>query len=123
MDRDSREWWRRLAGRELVVQRCVACGRSRFPARAFCAFCRTEEWEWVRAGRAGVVESWLVERRREPGGTIVRVRLDGCVFHGRWRGERAPEAGARAVPVITGTGEDVLLDWGPDTEETALPRV
>ncbi|MEV0588190.1 zinc ribbon domain-containing protein [Nonomuraea sp. NPDC050310] len=113
MDRDSREWWERLGRHELLVQRCLTCGRTRFPARAFCAGCRGERWEWTSAGSEGVVESWIVERRREPGVTVVRVRLAGCVFHGRWTGESAPEAGGPARPVFTGSAEGTRLDWGP----------
>ncbi|MEV4061010.1 Zn-ribbon domain-containing OB-fold protein [Nonomuraea dietziae] len=115
MDRDSAEWWELAATGVLAVQRCDACGLTRFPARAFCAACRTEGWSWAPLAPMGVVESWIVSRWRAPEPfTVVRVRpaeARGCVMYGTWRGEREPRQGERVVAVFT---ERPSIEWRPE---------
>ncbi|GAA0945651.1 Zn-ribbon domain-containing OB-fold protein [Nonomuraea longicatena] len=115
-DRDSAQWWERLARGEFVVQECDGCGGRRFPARAFCAGCRAEAWHWVRVDPVGRVETWTIGHRPFPEGTVVRIRLaavpDATVFGG-WAGERAPEYGQRVAAVLTTDGSRPLLRWRP----------
>ncbi|MER6575106.1 OB-fold domain-containing protein [Nonomuraea sp. NPDC001023] len=122
-DRDSAEWWERLAREGFAVQRCDGCGTARFPARAFCPSCRGEAWRWLPVPAEGVVESWIVNRRAFlPGAgepyVVVMVRLDavpGCLVHGNWRGA-APEPlpGQRVRGVRTRVDDRLtLLDWEP----------
>ncbi|NUO98609.1 MAG: hypothetical protein HOV96_02690 [Nonomuraea sp.] len=120
-DRDSAEWWERLARGEFAVQRCAACGTARLPARAFCPSCRGESWHWERAEPEGVVESWIVNHQPFlPGAgepyVVVTVRLDavpGCLVHGNWRG--APPQPAQRVRGVRRRIDDrlTLLDWEP----------
>ncbi|MEV4806067.1 zinc ribbon domain-containing protein [Nonomuraea sp. NPDC049421] len=121
-DRDSAPWWERLADGRFAVQECCSCGALRFPPRAFCAACRTEEWQWREVAPEGTVESWIVSRqpfvpgRRDPY-LVVMVRLaavPGCLVYGNWRAPRPP------VPWEPVTGEYVevaagvtLLNWAP----------
>ncbi|MGN9838152.1 Zn-ribbon domain-containing OB-fold protein [Nonomuraea sp. H19] len=121
-DRDSKEWWERIARHEFAVQRCDTCGARRFPARAFCALCRTEAWHWVEVEPEGEVESWIVNHqaflpgRREPY-VVVMVRLaavPGCVVYGNWHGERLPEPGERVRASYTDVDERLaLVNWQP----------
>jgi len=46
--------------RELVVQRCRACGAYRFPARDICSRCLSREAAWERVAGRGVVFSFAV---------------------------------------------------------------
>jgi hypothetical protein len=124
-DRDSREWWERIARGEFAVQRCDTCGTARFPARAFCPACRTEAWHWQAVEPEGRVESWIVNHQpfvpgaREPY-VVVMVRLAAvpdCVVYGNWRGERPPESGERVRAAYRRVDENLsLVDWAPAAE-------
>jgi uncharacterized OB-fold protein len=124
-DRDSRQWWERIARNEFAVQRCDTCGTTRFPARAFCPECRTEAWHWQEVVPEGVVESWIVNHQafmpgaREPY-VVVMVRLTavpGGVVYGNWHGERPPEAGQRVRASYSQVDEELaLVNWKPAGE-------
>lgn len=119
MDRDSAGWWERIARQEFAVQRCETCGTRRFPARAFCAACRTESWRWEAIEPRGAVESWIVNHQAfTPDAalpyTVVMVRLDavpGGVAFGNWHEEREPAAGEPVEAVFAGD----LVNWRPST--------
>ncbi|MEV0384168.1 zinc ribbon domain-containing protein [Nonomuraea sp. NPDC050643] len=121
-DRDSRPWWEGVARHEFAVQECEACGLSRFPPRAFCPSCRTEEWRWRQVVPEGTVESWIVSHQpflpgaRDPY-LVVMVRLaavPGGLVYGNWRGEGPPEYGLRVRGAYTEVGEGLtLVDWEP----------
>jgi uncharacterized protein len=59
-DRDSQPWWEGLARRELLLQRCDACARLRWPPRALCGACGGLGWAWVAASGRATVASWIV---------------------------------------------------------------
>ncbi|MFI6601255.1 Zn-ribbon domain-containing OB-fold protein [Nonomuraea sp. NPDC050536] len=112
-DRDSSEWWDLVARHELAVQRCDGCGTLRFPPRAFCPACRTEQWEWHHPEPLATVESWITSHRPFPEGTVVRVRLSDaphCVMYGTWEGADEPRPGESVIPVFTPDG---LIHWRP----------
>ncbi|WP_240777713.1 Zn-ribbon domain-containing OB-fold protein [Nonomuraea basaltis] len=121
-DRDSREWWERIARHEFAVQRCDTCGTARLPARAFCPDCRTEAWHWEEVEPEGAVESWIVNRRPfMPGApepyVVVMVRLaavPGCVAYGNWCGGLPPEYGQRVRASYRRIDEWLtLVNWEP----------
>jgi uncharacterized OB-fold protein len=120
-DRDSKEWWERIARHEFAVQRCDTCGTPRLPARAFCPACRTEAWQWEEVEPEGEVESWIVNHQpfmpgaREPYVVVmVRLAAAGCFVYGNWRGERPPEAGERVRASYRRVDESLsLVDWKP----------
>lgn len=75
-DIDSTPWWEALQRRELLVQRCENCGRLRWPARAVCNECLSEQYAWAPA-ESGTVASWTVTHRPEVDPfVVVLVRLD-----------------------------------------------
>jgi uncharacterized OB-fold protein len=123
-DRDSSEWWDRIARHEFAVQRCDACGTARFPARAFCPACRTEKWGWEPVEARGAVESWIVSHQpflpgaREPY-VVVLVRLaavPGCLVQGGWEGEAEPRYGEPVEAVYADIEEGLsLVNWRPLT--------
>ncbi|MGN9781989.1 Zn-ribbon domain-containing OB-fold protein [Nonomuraea sp. ZG12] len=125
-DRDSAEWWERLARREFAVQRCDSCDTPRFPPRAFCPACHREGARWEAVEPVGTVESWIVNHQAfTPGGTpggaepyvVVMVRLAAvprCLVHGNWRGDREPRGGQAVRGVYTPLSDGLmLLDWRP----------
>ena len=67
----------------LMLQRCLDCGRHRFPAARYCAQCRGERSEWVATSGAGVVEAFCTFHKAYWPGfepelpyDVVQVRLD-----------------------------------------------
>ena len=69
--------------RELVVQRCTACGALRFPARAACNRCMAREVEWVPvAGKGRVFSTAVMHQANHPAYeatlpyTVAQIELD-----------------------------------------------
>jgi hypothetical protein len=67
----------------LVLQRCMDCGRHRYPAARYCAQCSGERAEWVETSGNGMVESWCSFHKAywpafepEIPYDVVQVRLD-----------------------------------------------
>ena len=59
INRLSRPFWEGAKRHELMLQRCVGCGRHRFPPSERCAECLGAESLWVRATGRGKVWSWI----------------------------------------------------------------
>jgi uncharacterized protein len=59
INRLSRPFWEGAKRHELLLQRCAACGRHRFPPSERCAGCLATEHAWVRASGRGKVWSWI----------------------------------------------------------------
>lgn len=59
-DIESEFYWRGLQNRELLLQRCLSCGKTRFPAMPACCHCGAEHSEIVRAAGRGRLYSWVV---------------------------------------------------------------
>lgn len=52
----------------LMIQRCSACGASRFVARVRCDMCRSPDSEWITAsGKATIVSFAVMHQRYHPG--------------------------------------------------------
>jgi uncharacterized OB-fold protein len=62
-DEESRFYWDGLATHRLLVQRCPACTRRRFPPMPACPHCGTPGGEVVELGGRGTVYSWIVVHR------------------------------------------------------------
>jgi uncharacterized protein len=91
VDEDSRAYWDGLRAHRVVVQRCAACGRTRFPPMPSCPSCGTPGAEQIEAGGSGFVYSFVRVHRafsRDHAAdvpyTVVVVELDdGCRVLGR----------------------------------------
>lgn len=121
-DRDSAEWWKRIAGGEFVLQKCDSCATPRFPSRAYCHRCRTRKWHWAPIDPTGRVESWIVSHQPFLAGVsepyvVVTVRLreaPECVMYGNWRGAEPPVTGLPVRAVLRAVDEELsLIDWRP----------
>lgn len=55
MDKFAAYFWEGCALRELRYQRCGACNRAQYPARAFCAGCGARELAWCVSQGIGSV--------------------------------------------------------------------
>jgi uncharacterized OB-fold protein len=63
IDDETRPYWDAAREGRLVLQRCTACGRHVFYARALCPHCHRGPLEWVDASGGGEVYSFTVARR------------------------------------------------------------
>ena len=59
INRLSRPFWEGAKRHELLLQRCIACSRHRFPPSERCPGCLETGTEWVRASGRGKVWSWI----------------------------------------------------------------
>jgi uncharacterized OB-fold protein len=82
-DPANRPYWDGAKRGVLMLQRCMDCGRHRFPAARYCAQCHGERSEWGETSGGGVVESycsfhkayWSAFEHEVPY-AVVQVRLD-----------------------------------------------
>lgn len=65
-DPDSAPFWEGVHQGRLLVQRCSACGRHRFPPGEVCPECLSREADWVEVSGRGSVYSWIVVRHPIP---------------------------------------------------------
>jgi uncharacterized OB-fold protein len=59
-DDDSAPFWEGTLKGELRMQRCVSCGRLRFPPRPMCPWCRSMESDWPLISGRGTIWSFVV---------------------------------------------------------------
>ncbi len=55
----ARPFWAAAREQRLVMQRCSACGRWRFPPRPMCPACRSLAVEWVPVSGKGTIWSFI----------------------------------------------------------------
>jgi uncharacterized OB-fold protein len=60
-DVDGAPFWAAAREKKLVVQRCDACGRLRFPPHPFCSACRSEAVSWTGVSGRGRIWSYVVQ--------------------------------------------------------------
>lgn len=56
-------YWEGVARRELLYQHCTSCQRNVFPARRFCPYCASPDFEWRESGGRGRIYSFSVLER------------------------------------------------------------
>ncbi|MFJ8667845.1 bifunctional MaoC family dehydratase N-terminal/OB-fold nucleic acid binding domain-containing protein [Streptomyces sp. NPDC093600] len=60
INRDNAGFWEGVAAHRLLIQRCAACARPRFPWLPGCNACGSQEWHAVEASGSGTVFSYVV---------------------------------------------------------------
>jgi uncharacterized OB-fold protein len=122
-DADTAPFWEACRRRELVLQRCVACGRFQHPPLAGCRECGGTRLEWARVGGRGTVFSYTIAHhpflpalQEHVPYNVVVVELDDA-------------AGVRLVSNLVDTppgeirvGMRVELVWEEVGAEVVLPR-
>jgi uncharacterized OB-fold protein len=98
--------------RRLVIRRCEACGRLRYPPGAGCPWCASLAWTWATVSGRGLIHSYeIVVQAIQPGFRewapypVVVVELD------EQRGEPTPDDGVRLLTNL------VTADFQPEAEE------
>lgn len=62
-DPDSAFFWAGLREHKLLLQKCSACARFRFPAMPSCPYCASMKSTVHESKGAGTVYAWIVVRR------------------------------------------------------------
>jgi uncharacterized OB-fold protein len=57
---DSQPFWASCQAHAMALQQCAACGRVRYPPRATCPHCLSEEVRWTPVSGRGTVYLSLV---------------------------------------------------------------
>jgi uncharacterized OB-fold protein len=57
---DLAPYWEAAAREELIVRRCMDCGRAFWPPRAACRHCGSLSLDWQSAGETGRLFTWTV---------------------------------------------------------------
>ena len=65
---DAKFFWDAADKGELVGERCVDCGKYRFPPRPMCPHCHSLKREVVKLSGRGSVYSWIQPRHPMPFG-------------------------------------------------------
>jgi uncharacterized protein len=63
IDGPNRPFWEGARDGRLVLQRCLDCGRWRFPAARCCPSCHGERSEWQAASGRGTLQSFCLFHR------------------------------------------------------------
>jgi uncharacterized OB-fold protein len=111
----SRPFWEAAGRRELVIQRCRACGQHQFYPRPFCLQCFRDELEWVRARGTGTIYSQTTVRAQiAPGFTppyvAAIVELD-----------EGPRLATNIVGGTPNIGDRVRVTWRERDGQPPLP--
>lgn len=59
-DADTRPFWDGCREGKLLLQRCDACSRFRFPPGETCPGCGSDRASWIESSGRGSVFSWIV---------------------------------------------------------------
>jgi uncharacterized protein len=104
---DLAPFWDGLGDGHLVLQRCSACGRPRYPVAPVCPYCRGSAHEWNAVDGGGSVFSWIRYHKSyqpefEPlmPYCVLSVQLDaGPRIFGRLASATQPEIGMRVTAI------------------------
>lgn len=114
-------FWEAAAHRQLVVQRCAACGRLRFPARERCSRCLSGEATWRPVSGRGTVFSWVVMHQANHPGFAAEVPYVVASIE--------LEEGVRLIAQLTGVaaravqiGMPVEVWWDTVAPGAVVPR-
>jgi uncharacterized OB-fold protein len=86
-----------LRGRRLMTTRCRACGSLRFPPRAWCPDCLSEDLEWVELSGRGRLAAFSTQE------TAIRFRAPDVI------GLVDLDDGVRVLSHIAGRYEDLSI--------------
>ena len=108
-------FWEAAARRELVLQRCSACGAFQFYPRPFCLACDATALEWVPAAGGGTVYAATTVHMRvdpalEPPYVVAVVELD-----------EGPRLTTNIVGGTAPIGARVRLAWRERDDAPPLP--
>ncbi|CAN7381011.1 zinc ribbon domain-containing protein [Phenylobacterium sp. LjRoot225] len=66
----TQPFWDAAAEGELLLPRCGACRRFRWPPGPFCPHCQSQQVEWTASGPAQIYAFTIVRNRKDDDGAI-----------------------------------------------------
>jgi uncharacterized protein len=111
IDAWTQPFWDGTAERELLLPRCSACMRFRWPPGPFCPDCQSQQTEWVEPGPARIYSFTLIPERSDTGVDQPQYRVPALV-------EFPAADGIRILAAIVATplaeiriGAELKLGW------------
>jgi len=113
---ETQPYWDAAAKGQLLVKKCLACGKPHHYPRSICPHCFSDRTEWTTASGKGTIYSYSVMRRAEVPYVIAYVTLDegttmmtnivDCDFDGVRIGQKVkvvfkPTEGGPPLPMFT----------------------
>lgn len=120
-DEVSKTFWRGLQRRELLLQRCRACGRYQFYPRPMCVHCWGEDLQWVRSEGRGTVYSFSIVRQNMMPGFAQEVPYVLAVVELE-EGVRLGTNIVRCEPDQVSVGMPVIVEFERITDQITLPK-
>ena len=118
---DNRPFWDAARRHQLVLQRCVECGRFRYPPGPVCPDCLSERAAWTPVSGRGKVttfvvfhKAWFASFAGDIPYNVIQVQLD-----------EGPRLTANVVGIANTdlrVGMPVEVTFDDVTPEIALPR-
>ena len=63
VNEETKPYWEHCKKHELRMQKCTACGYTRFPISMVCPRCHSVEAEWTKLSGKGKVYSYIIYRQ------------------------------------------------------------
>ncbi len=120
-DDENKPFWDYCKQHELRMQKCLQCGKFRYPVSPICPHCLHLESEWAKLSGKGWVYSFTIVRRSSHPGFTEDVPYTVAIIE--------TEEGTRLISNVVGCKpEEVRVDMPVEvifediTEEFALPK-
>jgi uncharacterized OB-fold protein len=121
-DLESAAWWEGLGDHRILLQRCGACGRTRFPPMPRCPWCAATDFAEVESTGHGTVYAFVTAHVAISPGytgalpyTVATVELDeGPRVLGRVEPPVPLAIGDRVVPRFIDHASWTELSFAPD---------
>jgi uncharacterized OB-fold protein len=121
IDADTQPFWEGCKRHELLLQRCLDCGRYIWYPRQFCGHCLSDNTEWVPASGKGTIYTYTVIRQTRARGfrdevpyVVAYIELDEGVI--------MMSNVVRVAPEKLYVGMPVQVTFEAATEEVTLPK-
>ena len=118
---DGQPFWASCKAHAMALQRCLGCGRFRFPPRTICPGCHSADSEWRPiAGRGRVYVSLVMSRPPNPAWegdvpyNVSQIELE--------EGVRLWSNVIGCDPHAVTIGDDVRIVYDDVTDQVALPK-
>jgi uncharacterized OB-fold protein len=64
---ETQPYWDACKRHELMIQRCLDCGKHYFYPRPYCPHCLSANTEWTKASGKGTLLTYVINHRPAPG--------------------------------------------------------
>ena len=119
----EKPFWDSLRNKQLMVQKCSACGNVQFPPSPVCTHCLSDSVRWVACSGKATLWSWVafhksyLEPYKDVPYHVVLAKLEeGPIVTGRISPEAAagtPFDGALRAAYVTTADGTVLVEFVP----------